>query len=124
MRRSLDPNFLGPSLQVLSQVRRIHALVRPRNNPRRVLEQIVHLLQRQQLRLGQGEEEVDGVGKVEDDEDHVEFPPDTVDGRTRDLADHGVEGERDHGGDAHAFGARVGIEDLGGNDEGEGAAGR
>lgn len=118
-----DPNLLGPPLQILSQIRRIDPLIRPRNNPRRILEQVIHLLERQQLRLGQREPKVDGIGKVEDDENHVKLPADIGDGWAGDLANHGVEGERDHGGDGDALGASVGVKDFGGDDEGEGPAG-
>lgn len=119
----LNPNLLRPPLQILRQIRRIRPPIRPRNNPRRILEQVIHLLQRQQLRLGQRKPKVDCVCKVENDKDHVKLPADVGDGGAGDLANHGVEGERDHGGDGDALGAGVGVEDLGGDDEGEGPAG-
>ena len=40
-----------------------------------------------------------------------------------DLADEGVEGEADHGGDRDTFGTGPRVEDLGGDDPREGSAG-
>lgn len=119
----LDPNLLRPPLQILRQVRSIRPLIRPRNNPRCVLKQVIHLLERQQLGLGQREPKVHGIGEVEDNKDHVELPANVGDGGRSHLADHGVKGERHHGGDGDTLGARVRVKDLGGDDEGERAAG-
>lgn len=55
---------------------------------------------------------------------HQEIPPANVrNGRTRDLADKGVECEGNHHTDAHALAARLGVEDLSWNDPAQRAAG-
>lgn len=86
-------------------------------------EEIVHFLQGLACRFGEEQVEEEGVGEVADDEEEVVAVADVGHGRVGDLADDGVEGEGDHGGDGDAFGARARVEDLGRDDPGEGAAG-
>jgi hypothetical protein len=87
-------------------------------------KQVVHLLERQVLRLRQEEVEEQRVREVADDEQVVVPVPDVRHGRAGDLPDQGVESEGDHGRDGDAFRPRPRVEDLGGNDPGEGPAGR
>ena len=93
------------------------------DDPGCVGEEVVHFLERLAGSLGQQEPEEDGVGEVADDEEVVELVADVGQGDGRDLPDHGVEGEGGHGRDADTLGACAGVEDLGGDDPGEGAAG-
>lgn len=60
------------------------------------------------------------------DKDNVPLPSDArviVEGHGRRLPDHGVERKARHGRDGHALGPRLEVEDLGGDDPREGAAG-
>jgi len=109
----LSPNLLLPPLQIMLPIIR-H--INPRDKPRRLLKQVMHLLQRDFRRLREERPEEDGVREIADDEEDVVAPADVRDGHGRDLADHGVEGEAGHGGDGDAFGAGGGVEDFRGDD--------
>lgn len=93
-------------------MRQVILLARSRHDPRRVREHIVHLLQWYLLCLGQKDPEKDGVGEIADEENEVELICDLFHGNRRDLADHGVEGERSHGGNRHALGPGARVKDL------------
>ena len=112
-------------LQVSRLVRLSHLLSPSlsNNNPRRITEEVVHLLERLLCSLGQQEPEEDGVGEVADDEGVVVFVPDIRHGDGRDLPDHGIEGKGRHSRDTDALGPSAGVEDFGGDDPGEWAAG-
>lgn len=98
-------------------------LIHAGHEPRGLREEPLHLLERQLLRLGEETPEEEGVGRVRDTEEDEEFPPDGRDSYGGDLTDHGVEGERDHGCNADALGARAGVEYLGRDDPRERAGG-
>ena len=109
---------LSPASQVGLIIGSVLALVDRRNEPRSVGEEIVHLLQRKLLGLGNESPDAKGVGEVADDKDEVVLPADRAHGNTGDLSDHGVESERGHGGEGDTLGTSAGIEDLGRDDPG------
>lgn len=90
---ALVADLTGPPLQILRQIGSVLALVAPGNDPGRIVKEVIHLFQRQQLGFRQREPEVDGVSNVEDDEYHVEPPSDVINSGSRDLSNHGVEGK-------------------------------
>jgi hypothetical protein len=87
-----------------------------RHQIRCISKQIIHLLERQILRLGQEQIEEQRIREVADDEQVVIPIPNIGHGGIGDLADEGVEGKGDHGGDRDTFGAGPRVEDLGGDD--------
>jgi len=113
MQLALLPNLLRPPLQILRIPRRILAFIRSGNDIRRIRKQVVHFLERQSRRLGQEEIEKDGVGEITDNEEDVVPVFDVGHGGVRDLTNHRVEGEGDHGGDTDALGAGSCVEYLG-----------
>lgn len=116
-------NLPRPPLQVRRQVCRVIFAIRTGNDPGGVVEQVVHLLQRQELGFREDDPEVDGVGEVEDDEEHIVLPAHALNSEVRHLADHGVEAERYHGCDGDALRAGVRVEYFGGYDVRKGTAG-
>lgn len=111
-------------LEIGAEVSRVSALVGAGDDPGGVCEEVVHLLEGQVLGLGQDGPEPEGVGEVADDKEEVVAPANVLYGKISNLGDHGVEGERDHGGDGHALGPRVRVKDLGRDDPAERAARR
>lgn len=89
-----------------------------------IREKIVHFLKREVLRLRQEQIEEQRIREVADDKEVVVFVPDVGHRSIGDLPDQSVEGEGDHGRDRDTFGSGPGVEDLGGDDPGQGAAGR
>jgi len=106
-------------LDVGSQAGRIATFIGSRHDPGRVGEEVVHLFKRKLLGLGEDQEEEKCVCEIADGEEDEEAPSNGPHGNICDLANHGVEGKRDHGRDRHALGAGVRVEDLGGDDPGE-----
>ncbi len=105
-----------PPLQLLRIPGIIPGLIRAGDNPRRITKQIIHLLERQLLRLGQNSPEEQRIREIANHKQDVEFPGHGRHGDGRDLADHRVEGEAGHGGEGDALGARARVEDFGGDD--------
>src|SRR3954447_13981999 len=105
-------------LQIVSFVRLSYSflLSLSHHNPRRVAEEIIHLLQRLTCGLGQQEPEEDRVGEVADDKEAVVPVSNLGHSDWRDLPDHCVEGERGHGRYTDTLGSRAGVEDFSGND--------
>ncbi|KKA20211.1 hypothetical protein T310_5780 [Rasamsonia emersonii CBS 393.64] len=86
--------------------------IRARDKGRRLVEQLVHVLQIQPLGLRKESPEEERVGQIAHDEDDVVPPSDRRHCDGRDLADHRVEGERRHGAPGHALNAHRGAEQL------------
>lgn len=87
--------LLNLALQVMWQV---ILLARAGHDPRRMRENVVHFLERHLLGLGQEGPEEDSIGEIANEENEIKPVPDVIHGNGRDLTDHGVERERDHGG--------------------------
>ncbi len=121
---SFLPDLYSTPLQILRIASLIRSLIVPSNQVRSMSKQVVHLLERQVLRLREEEIEEQRVREVADDEQVVVPVTDVRHGRAGDLPDQGVKSEGDHGRDGDAFSTRPRVEDLGGNDPGEGPAGR
>lgn len=86
--------------------------IRARDKGWRLVEQLVHVLQIQPLRLRKEGPEEQRVGQIAHDEDDVVPPPDRRHRDGRHLADHRVEGEGGHGAPGHALGAQRGAKQL------------
>lgn len=104
--------------------RHIILLFGSRDDPRRIGEEVIHLLERPLTGLGQQQPEEDSVGEVTDDEEEVKSIADPIHCFWCHLADHSVECIRGHGGDRDTLCTGAGIKDLGGNDPRQRAAGR
>lgn len=119
-RTPLPLHLRNPILQIMRlKIPHIHR----RHKPRRIRKQIIHLLQRPLRRLRLNRPEENRIGEIAHHKHHIELPSDRLQSDGSDLADHGVEGERCHGGNTDALGARSGVKDLSGDDPGEGAVG-
>jgi hypothetical protein len=97
-------------------MRREIAHIHRRHEPRRVGEEVVHLLERPLFGLGLGGPEPNRVGEIAHHEQDVEAPADFLHGDRGHLADHGVEGEGDHDADGDTLAAGAGVEYFGGDD--------
>lgn len=86
-------NSLSPASKISLQVCSILALVDERNEPGSIGEEIVHLLQRELLGLGDESPDAKSIGEVANDEEKVILPANSTHRNTSDLTDHGVEGE-------------------------------
>ena len=123
MNSTLLPDLNGTSFQILRIPSSVFTLIMARNQIRCISKQIIHFLERQTLRLRQEQIEEQRIRKVADDEQVVVPISNVRHCRVGDLADEGVEGEADHGGDRDTFGAGPRVEDLGGDDPREWPAG-
>ena len=113
---ALLPDLLGAALDVGGDVGGVLGLVGAGDDPGRVGEEVVHLLERQLLGLGQQQVEEHRVGEVAYHEQQEVPPPDRVDRDLRHLPDHRVERVARHRRDRHALAARMRVENLGGDD--------
>lgn len=121
IRNALLPlHFFELSLQITQDILLLRC---PRHEPRRILEEVVHLFQWPSCRLGQDRPEEERVREVADHEEDVELVPDVRHSDRRDLADHGVEGEGHHACDRHPLRPGPRIEHLGRDDPGQRSAG-
>lgn len=90
-----------------------------RYQPRLIPKQSVHILQRQFCSLREYKPEEYSVRKVKHAENDIKAPAtDISNGGSGNLADHGVEGKRDHRRDGDTLRSGLCVEDLSANDPG------
>ena len=123
MNSTLFPDLNGPSFQIVRISSSVFTLIMARHQIRCISKQIIHLLERQVLRLRQEQIKEQRIRKVTYDEQEIVPISNVRHCRAGDLANEGVEGEADHGGDRDTFGTGPRVEDLGGDDPREGSAG-
>jgi len=113
---SLMRDLIQPILQIMTGI----ALLRgAHDNPRRVVEQVIHFFERAARCFWQEDPEEDGIRQVAEDEEVVEFPADIGHRNWRDLTDHCVEREAGHRGDGNTLTSGPGVEHFGGDDPAE-----
>ena len=109
---ALLADLAGAALDLGGDVGGVEGLVGARDDPGRVGEEVVHLLERQLLGLRQQQVEEDRVREVAHHEQQEVPPPRRVDRDLRHLPDHRVERVARHRRDRDALRPRVRVEDL------------
>ncbi len=115
--------LFSPSLQIALVVGSVCCLVGARHNPWCMGEQVVHLFQRNLLRLRKHNPEEECVCEVANNEEDIVSPSDCFHGNGCNLSDHRVEGKGHHSSNGDTLGSGAGIKDFGGNDPTERTAG-
>lgn len=96
----------------LARLVRTNACVVEGDDPGRVLEEAVHLLERSSLGLGQDQPEGDGVGKASDGKEDVVLPSNVLQCLGRDLTNHEVGNPAADAGQSGSLGSDRRVHDL------------